>query len=109
MPWLALAGIGIGLVTAPTTTAALGATDSVGYGAVAGVFNTFRATGLTLGIAIMGVILASFGRGAAFSRGFGPAHHAAFAQGLSTAVTLNALIAAVTAALTIRPRPGQAS
>jgi EmrB/QacA subfamily drug resistance transporter len=53
IPWLTLTGLGIGLVTTPTTTAALGATGSEGYGTVAGVFNTFRATGLSLGIAIM--------------------------------------------------------
>ena len=106
MPWLALAGLGIGLVTAPTTTAALGSAGSAGYGTVAGVFSTFRTTGLTLGIAIMGAILASFGPGAAFNRGFDRLHHTAFVDGFSTAVTVNAAIAvaaAVLAAFTMRP------
>jgi Na+/melibiose symporter-like transporter len=107
MPWLALGGLGVGLVTTPTTTAALGSTGADGYGTVAGVFSTFRVTGLTLGIAIMGAILASFGPGAAFARGFDSRHHAAFVDGFSTALIVNAaiaLFAAVLAALTMRPR-----
>lgn len=107
MPWLALAGLGVGLVTTPTTTVALGSTDAADYGTVAGVFSTFRVTGLTLGVAIMGAILASFGPGAAFARGFDSRHHAAFVDGFSTALTVNAaiaLFAAVLAALTMRPR-----
>ncbi len=68
IPWLTLTGLGIGLVTTPTTTAALGVTGSEHYGTLAGVFNTFRATGLALGIAIVGAILASFGPNAAFDR-----------------------------------------
>lgn len=107
VPWLALAGVGIGLVTSPATLAALGSSDTAGYGVAAGVFNTFRTTGLTLGIAIMGAILASFGPGAAFSRGFDPVHHAAFVDGFSTALIVNAVIAlgaAVLAACTMRGR-----
>ncbi len=93
IPWLAVAGIGIGLVTAPTTTAALGTDESAAYGATAAVFNTFRTTGLTLGVAIMGAILASFGPAAAFAREFDRQHHEAFVSGFSTAVSLNAVIA----------------
>ena len=77
-------------MTTPTTTAALASTDSDGYGTVAGVFSTFRATGLTLGIAIMGAILSSFGPNAAFDRGFTIRHHVAFVHGFSTAVIVNA-------------------
>jgi hypothetical protein len=57
----------------------------------------------------MGAILASFGPGAAFARGFDSRHHAAFVRGFSTALTINAaiaLLAAGLAALTMRPRPG---
>ena len=84
-PWLAIAGAGIGLVTAPVTTAALGSDESAGYGATAAVFNTFRTTGLTLGVAIMGAILASFGPVATFARDFDRQHHAAFVDGFSVA------------------------
>lgn len=107
IPWLTLAGAGIGLVTTPTTTAALASTDSDSYGTVAGVFSTFRATGLTLGIAIMGAILSSFGPNAAFDRGFTIRHHVAFVHGFSTAVIVNAgiaLAAALLAAVTMRSR-----
>ena len=111
-PWLMVVGVGIGLVTAPVTTAALGGEETAGYGATAAVFNTFRTTGLTLGIAVMGAILTSFGPAAAFARDFGSQHHAAFVEGFSTAVTVNAVIAfagAVLAAYTLRGRGGPSS
>lgn len=106
-PWLALAGLGIGLVTAPATTAALGAGESTGYGAAAAVFNTFRTTGLALGIALMGAIVAANGPAALFSSAFDAAHHAAFVRGISTALVVNAAIAfggAGLAAYLLRPR-----
>jgi Na+/melibiose symporter-like transporter len=76
------------------------------YGVAAGVLNTFRATGLALGIALMGAVLAATGGGAA-------QRPAAFVDGFSTAVTINAAIAlaaAIVAALTLGahhrpPRP----
>jgi EmrB/QacA subfamily drug resistance transporter len=98
MPWLALAGVGIGLTTTPTTTAAMSGISAERHGIAAGVLNTFRATGLALGIAVMGAILTSFGGGATH-------RPAAFVEGFSTAVTINAAIAlaaAITAALTLR-------
>lgn len=107
MPWFALAGLAIGLVTSPTTAAAMGSTEAADHGTTAAVFSTFQTTGLTLGIAIMGAILASVGSGATFARDLGEQHHQAFVQGFSTAVTVNAVIAlfaAVLAALTLRPR-----
>lgn len=107
MSWFALAGLAIGLVTSPTTAAALGSTDAADRGTTTAVFSTFQTTGLTLGIAIMGAILASFGPGAAFARDFDAQHHAAFVRGFSTAVTVNAaiaLVAAVLAAFMLRPR-----
>jgi EmrB/QacA subfamily drug resistance transporter len=107
MPWFALAGLAIGLVTSPTTSAAMGSTDQADRGTTAAVFSTFQTTGLTLGIAIMGAILASVGSGATFDRNLGAQHHAAFVQGFSTALTVNAaiaLFAAMLAAITLRPR-----
>lgn len=99
MLWLAVAGLGIALARTPTTTTALGAADESSYGIAAGVFNTFQTTGLALGIAIMGVILTSFGPDAAFARGFDARHHRAFIEGFSTALTVNAGIAVFAAAL----------
>ena len=72
------------------------------------MFSTFQTTGLTLGIAIMGAILTSFGAGGAFARTLTAEHHAAFVRGFSTAVTVNAviaLLAAAVAALLLRRRP----
>ena len=109
VPWLALAGFAIGLVTAPTTATAMGSTDTQGHGSAAAVFSTFQTTGLTLGIAIMGAILASFGPGAAFARTISDEHHQAFVNGFSTALTVNALIAllgAVVALTMLRPARG---
>lgn len=75
----------------------------------AGVLNTFRATGLAIGIALMGAVLAAAG-GAAAER------PAAFVDGVSTALTINAVTAvsaAIVAALTLGPhlrqRPSPAS
>ena len=105
--WLALAGFGIGLVTAPTTATAMGSTDTQGHGSVAAVFSTFQTVGLTLGIAIMGAILASFGPGSAFTRTISDEHHQAFVNGFSTALTVNAVIALLAAvvALTLLRAP----
>jgi Na+/melibiose symporter-like transporter len=97
MPWLTLAGIGIGLTTTPTTTAAMAGPDSDQYGMAAGVLNTSRATGLAFGIALMGAVLAASGDGAA-------GRPAAFVDGFTTAVSINALIAiaaAIVAASTL--------
>ncbi|WP_454852351.1 MFS transporter [Promicromonospora soli] len=105
LPWLTLAGVAIGLVTAPTTATAMGSVDVAGHGSAAAVFSTFQTTGLTLGIAIMGAILTSFGAGDVFARTLTAEHHAAFVRGFSTAVTVNAgiaLMAAVIAALLLR-------
>lgn len=101
VPWLALAGLGIGLVTAPTTATAMGSTDTDGHGSAAAVFSTFQTTGLTLGIAIMGAILASFGPGAAFARTIGDRHHEAFVRGFSTALTVNAVVALLAAVVAL--------
>jgi putative CocE/NonD family hydrolase len=56
---MVIAGIGVGLAMAPTTTTAIGSVpvDKADIGS--GVVNTFRQTGGALGIAIMGAILAS--------------------------------------------------
>jgi len=107
MLWLTLAGFGIALARTPTTATALGAADGSSYGIAAGVFNTFQATGLALGIALMGAILTSFGPNAAFDRDFDERHHVAFVQGFSTALAVNAGIAVFAAALAafmLRPK-----
>ena len=107
VPWLTVAGAAIGCVTAPTTTTAMASTGADGHGSAAAVFSTFQTTGLTLGIAIMGAILTSFGAGGTFARTLTAEHHTAFVQGFSTALTVTAVIAvlaAALAALLLRPR-----
>jgi MFS family permease len=99
-PALALAGVGIGLTTAPTTAAGLQAGSGAASGLAAGIQNTFRATGLSLGIALMGAITAAFGS-ATLGR------PQAFVDGFSTALKVNAgiaVLAAVIAAATMRSR-----
>lgn len=111
MAWLALAGLGIALARTPTTAAALSAADEGSYGTAAGVFNTFQATGLALGIALMGAILTSFGPNAAFDRRlYAAVHHEAFVQGFSFALSINAgiaLLAALLALLLLRVNRGR--
>jgi EmrB/QacA subfamily drug resistance transporter len=107
MLWLAVTGLGIAIARTPTTTTALGNAGDKAFGMAAGVFNTFQATGLALGIALMGIILTSFGPQAAFSRELSAAHHAAFVTGFSIALNVNgaiALFAALLAAYMMRPR-----
>lgn len=109
--WLGLAGIGIGIARTPTTSAALGGAGGSAYGMAAGILNTAQAAGLALGIAVMSVILTSFGPNAAFDRTLDAAHHAAFVDGLTTALTVNAAIAgaaALLAAILLRPRDRRA-
>ncbi len=93
---LAVVGLGIGLVTTPVTAAALGDVPEHEAGVAAGVLNTSRMVGLTLGIALMGAIVA-----ARWPGGFAvaPARPGALAGGLSLAFRINAGIALATAAV----------
>lgn len=118
---LALAGIGIGFTTSPTTAAALdGARDSAA-GESAGLLNTSRMIGLSLGIATMGAVISG---GADVLTGSSSARQT-FVTGLSEALRINAgiaLVAVVIALATItglrhapprrplvpRPRPTEA-
>lgn len=85
---LALAGVGIGLTTSPITAAALdGATDEAA-GESAGLLNTARMIGLSLGIATMGGIIARGGD----VLGGTPRAREAFVSGLSDALRVNAAI-----------------
>ena len=96
LPSLAVIGLGIGLVTTPVTAAALEDTAEHQAGIAAGVLNTSRMVGLTLGIALMGAIVA-----ARWPGGFAVAtlRPAALADGLAIAFRVNAGIALATAAV----------
>ena len=95
---LGLAGAGIGLTTSPITAATLD--DGQTAGEAAGLLNTSRMIGLSLGIATMGAIIAS---GNEVLTG-APGARAAFVSGLSAALRVNAgiaLAAVIVAAATI--------
>jgi len=106
MAWLAVIGLGIALARTPTTTLALGSANDGAFGTAAGIFNTFQAAGLALGISLMGLILTSFGPGVAYGPEQSAAHDAAFITGFSTALSINsavALAAAGVAFVMLRP------
>ena len=88
--WLGLAGVGIGLTTTPTTAVALDSLPPAQAGVGAGVVNTFRIVGLSLGIATMGAILSA---GGADVLAGGGRSDEEFVAGLSTSLAVNAGIA----------------
>jgi EmrB/QacA subfamily drug resistance transporter len=98
LPGLVVAGFGIGLTTAPVTTAALdfGPTDEDGVRA--GILNTSRMIGLAIGIALMGAIVTARWPGGLAGAATDP--HA-FVDGLSVAFLVNAAIAVVAAAVAL--------
>lgn len=101
LPGLIVAGVGIGLSTAPVTTAALDFAPLEQAGIRAGILNTSRMIGLAVGIVLMGAIVTARWPGGLAGAATDP--HA-FVDGLSVAFQVNAgiaLIAAVVAALTI--------
>ncbi len=55
--WLAIAGLGMGMVLGPVSTDALNRASSAAYGAVTGVTQTVRNFGGSLGLAVLGSIL----------------------------------------------------
>jgi MFS family permease len=101
LPGLVVAGFGIGLTTAPVTTAALDFAPPDEAGVRAGILNTSRMIGLAIGIALMGAIVTARWPGGLAGAAIDPR---AFVDGLSTALLVNAaiaLVAAGVAALTI--------
>lgn len=104
LPGLAVAGLGIGLTSTPITTAVLDAVPSARSGVGAGTLSAFRMVGLSLGIAIMGAIVAAEWPGGLVA---GAVSAESFADGLATGFLVNAGIAlagALVAAATIRRR-----
>jgi EmrB/QacA subfamily drug resistance transporter len=101
LPAMLLGGLGMSAAMAPTTAAAMQSVSPDKAGVGSAVLNSARQVGGSLGIAIMGAIVASSaasggGSAAAFLDGF---HHA-----LVTAAALT-LLGAVVAALTLGGRP----
>ncbi len=100
---LAVVGLGVGFVTTPITSAALAGAADDQVGVAAGVLNTSRMIGLTLGIALMSAIVA-----ASWPGGFAaaPVRPGALADGLALAYRVNAGIALATAGLAAATLPG---
>jgi EmrB/QacA subfamily drug resistance transporter len=59
LPALALTGFGMGLLLGATTSAALGVVDPGRVGGASGMHNSVRQLGILLGIALLGVVVAS--------------------------------------------------
>ncbi|WP_209443569.1 MFS transporter [Streptomyces anulatus] len=102
LPGLVIAGVGIGLATTPITTAAMGAVPAERTGIASGTLNASRMIGLSLGIAIMGAIVAAQWPGDLADSGVDPQ---AFTDGIAIGFQVNAAIAlaaALLAAVAIR-------
>jgi predicted MFS family arabinose efflux permease len=103
LPGLLVGGAGIGLTMTPTTAAAMRAVAAAKAGVGSAVLSSARQVGGSLGIAVMGAILAS-GRSTALGAGATP--EAAYVHGFNTALRVAAglaLIGAFVAAAGIRP------
>lgn len=102
LPGLAVAGLGVGLTSTPITAAVLEAVPAARSGVGAGSLTAFRMVGLSLGIAIMGAIVAAEWPGGLAG---GRVSAERFADGLAKGFLVNAGIAvagAVVAVATIR-------
>jgi EmrB/QacA subfamily drug resistance transporter len=102
LPGMIVGGVGMALTMTPMTAAAMSAVPVDKAGVGSGMLNTFRQVGGSLGIAVMGAILAAE---AASTRTAGAAAEAAFVSGLHYALytaAVIALAAAVIAAIAIR-------
>jgi EmrB/QacA subfamily drug resistance transporter len=101
LPGMLLGGVGMASVMSPMTASALGAVPVDKAGVGSGVLNTFRQVGGSLGIAMMGAIMAAKA-GTMDTAALDPEK---FVSGLSLAMyvmSVIALTAAVVAATTIR-------
>jgi EmrB/QacA subfamily drug resistance transporter len=110
LPAMVLGGTGLACVMSPMTAAALGAVPVAKAGVGSGVLNTFRQVGGSLGLALMGAIMAAKA-GSLDARTLDPQ---TFVAGLDLAMYVSAGIAfaaAVVAATTVRQvrhvEPGQ--
>lgn len=104
LPGLAVGGLGIGLTSTPITTAVLDSVPPERSGVGAGTLSAFRMVGLSLGIAIMGAIVAAEWPGGLVAVAVSTE---SFADGLAKGFLVNAGIAlagALVAAATIRKR-----
>jgi EmrB/QacA subfamily drug resistance transporter len=106
LPALLVGGLG-GALTTPLSSAVIGAVPTAKAGIASGIHNTFRETGGSFGVAIVGAVFVA-AQHHALAGGATRAH--AFVSGYSDGLTVAALIvfaAALVAAITLRtPRLG---
>jgi EmrB/QacA subfamily drug resistance transporter len=104
LPAMILGGIGMAMTMSPMTSAAMGAVPVDKAGVGSGVLNSFRQVGGSLGIAVMGAIVASYlhhpTHGPAAAQDYVNGLHAGFAVG--AAITF---AAAAVAVVMVRTRP----
>ena len=62
LPGFILMGLGMGLVMSPMSTAAMNAVDRTKSGAASGVLSMSRMVGGSVGLAVMGALVATIGR-----------------------------------------------
>ena len=97
-------GVGMAMTMSPMTAAAMGAVPVDKAGVGSGVLNSFRQVGGSLGIAVMGAIVASYlhhsPRNPLAAQDYVNGLHAGFAVG--AAITF---VAAIVAVVTVRTRP----
>jgi EmrB/QacA subfamily drug resistance transporter len=104
LPAMLLGGGGMALTMSPMTAAAMSSVPVDKAGVGSGVLNSFRQLGGSLGIAVMGAILASYVNTSSAS----PESAQQFVNGLHAALLVAAVItfaAAVVAVVTVRTRP----
>jgi EmrB/QacA subfamily drug resistance transporter len=104
LPAMLLGGVGMALTMSPMTAAAMSSVPVDKAGVGSGVLNSFRQLGGSLGVALMGAILASYVTAPPRS----PLAAQQFVDGLHSALLVAAAItfaAAVTAVVMVRTRP----
>jgi EmrB/QacA subfamily drug resistance transporter len=104
LPAMLLGGVGMAMTMSPMTAAAMSSVPVDKAGVGSGVLNSFRQLGGSLGIALMGAILASFVTVSPLS----PEAPQQFVNGLHAALAVAAAItfaAAIVAVVTVRTRP----
>jgi EmrB/QacA subfamily drug resistance transporter len=104
LPQMLLGGIGMAMTMSPMTAAAMGAVPVDKAGVGSGVLNSFRQVGGSLGIALMGAIVAAYlhhpAPSPAGAQDFVDGLHAGFGIGAATT-----FVAALVAVFTVRTRP----
>lgn len=83
----AVIGAGLALNTGPVVGVAVAAVEPDRAGLASGIANLARMTGATLGVAIMGAVLAAAGHGAAHGPGFGHGLRVALLVGAAVELT----------------------